>query len=33
MSAKGNHIVCLLPEKTLFGRATSQLIAGMGGTL
>jgi len=30
MKAKGNHILCLLPEKTLFGRATSQLIPDMG---
>jgi hypothetical protein len=27
MNDKGKHVVCLLPEKTLFGRATSQLIA------
>jgi len=31
MKAKGKYIVCLLPEKTLFGRATSQLIADIGG--
>jgi hypothetical protein len=30
MNAKGKHVVCLLPEKTLFGRVTSQLIADIG---